>query len=80
MFQDFSRYAQENTEGALLKNLDRLEDDLRLLIKANIAKVLFGATDYFAIMNTEDPAIAMAIKKLSSPEPLTELSPKPRRK
>ncbi|MBK8877075.1 MAG: S41 family peptidase [Haliscomenobacter sp.] len=80
MLQDFFRYAQENIEGGLSKNGGPFEDDLRLLIKANIAKDLFGVTEYFAIMNTEDPAIAMALKKLSSPGPLTELSQKSRKK
>ncbi len=80
MLGDFSRYAQANKERWPSQNQAQILEKIRLLIKANIARDLYGPDEYYAIANAEDPAVAMALKKLSSPKPLSELSQKPNRK
>ena len=48
-----------------------IKNDLKLAIKAGIARNLWSEKGYFYVMNTEDPSIQRALQAVKSPEPLS---------
>lgn len=73
LFGKFLDYAKRKGLEEPLPNLNRVKGDLKLLIKARIARQLFGDEGFFTVINSDDDMIRKALEILKEPDPLVLL-------
>ena len=69
-FGEFIKYAQRHEVPKDAAQLNDLKPALRQLIKARIARQMFGDEGYFGILNEEDPCVRRAYAALQQEDPL----------
>ena len=69
-FNEFIKYAQRHEVPKDAAQLNDLKPALRQLIKARIARQMFGDEGYFGILNEEDPCVRRAYEALQQEDPL----------
>ena len=69
-FAEFIKYAQRHEVPKDAAQLNDLKPALRQLIKARIARQMFGDEGYFGILNEEDPCVRRAHAALQQEDPL----------
>ena len=69
-FNEFIKYAQRHEVPKNAAQLNDLKPALRQLIKARIARQMFGDEGYFGILNEEDPCVRRAYEALQQEDPL----------
>ena len=69
-FNEFIKYAQRHEVPKDAAQLNDLKPALRQLIKARIARQMFGDEGYFGILNEEDPCVRRAHEALQQEDPL----------
>lgn len=73
LFNDFMGYVKSKGLEEALPNLNQVKSELKLLIKARIARQLFGDEGFFTILNAEDEMVRKALEILKEPDPLVLL-------
>ena len=69
-FGEFIKYAERHEVPKDAAQLNDLKPALRQLIKARIARQMFGDEGYFGILNEEDPCVRRAYEALQQEDPL----------
>lgn len=69
-FNEFVKYAQRHEVPKDAAQINDLKPALRQLIKARIARQMFGDEGYFGILNEEDPCVQRAYEALKQEDPL----------
>ena len=69
-FAEFVKYAQRHEVPKDAAQINDLKPALRQLIKARIARQMFGDEGYFGILNEEDPCVQRACAALKQEDPL----------
>jgi carboxyl-terminal processing protease len=69
-FNEFVKYAQRHEVPKNASEINDLKPALRRLIKARIARQMFGDEGYFGILNEEDACVKRAYEALQQPDPL----------
>lgn len=69
-FGEFIKYAQRHEVPKDAAQINDLKPALRQLIKARIARQMFGDEGYFGILNEEDPCVRRAYEALQQEDPL----------
>jgi carboxyl-terminal processing protease len=69
-FNEFVKYAQRHEVPKDAGQIDNLKQPLKQLIKARIARQMFGDEGYFGILNEEDPCVRRAYEALKQVDPL----------
>lgn len=69
-FNEFIKYAQRHEVPKDVAQINTLKQPLRQLIKARIARQMFGDEGYFGILNEEDPCVLRAYEALQQEDPL----------
>ncbi len=69
-FNEFIKYAQRHEVPKDAAQINDLKPALRQLIKARIARQMFGDEGYFGILNEEDPCVQRAYEALKQEDPL----------
>ena len=69
-FNEFIKYAQRHEVPKDAAQINDLKPALRQLIKARIARQMFGDEGYFGILNEEDPCVQRACAALKQEDPL----------
>ena len=69
-FSEFLKYAQRHEVPKDAAQINDLKPALRQLIKARIARQMFGDEGYFGILNEEDPCVQRAYAALKQEDPL----------
>ena len=69
-FGEFIKYAERHEVPKDAAQLNELKPALRQLIKARIARQMFGDEGYFGILNEEDPCVRRAYAALQQEDPL----------
>jgi carboxyl-terminal processing protease len=72
-FNEFMEYVKTKGMEERPANLNRVKGELQLLIKARIARQLFGDVGLFSILNEEDEMVRKALEILAEPDPLVLL-------
>lgn len=70
----FTQYAKEQGVAPKEDEIQKSREDLKLAIKARIARKLFGDEGFFSIWNQEDKVVKKALEALQQPNPLTYMN------
>ncbi len=62
MLQDLRDYGEENNVEATDEEFGKSKDDLKILLKALIARDIWDMSEYFQIMNTRDKGFNKAVE------------------
>lgn len=73
LFGKFLDYAKRKGLEEPLPNLNQVKGELKLLIKARIARQLFGDEGFFTVINSDDDMVRKALEILKEPDPLVLL-------
>lgn len=73
LFGKFLEYAKRKGLEEPLPNLNQVKGELKLLIKARIARQLFGDEGFFTVINSDDDMVRKALEILKEPDPLVLL-------
>lgn len=79
LLQRFYSFAYRQGTPELKKEYTRAQSRISLLLKAQIARTLFGQQAYFEVTNQQDPIVQIALKKINTEKPIAELSRPSRR-
>ncbi len=69
-FSEFLKYAERHNVQSIWNQIQGVKEPLRRLIKARIARQLFGDEGYYGILNESDPCIQNALYQFSKEDPL----------
>ena len=69
-FNEILRYAERHGVRREIAQLNNVKDPLRRLVKARIARQLFGDEGYYGILNETDACIRRAVEALQQDDPL----------
>ncbi len=69
-FSEFLKYAERHNVQSIWNEIQRVKEPLRRLIKARIARQLFGDEGYYGIMNESDPCVQNALYQFGKQDPL----------
>ncbi len=69
-FSEFLKYAERHNVQSVWNEIQRVKEPLRRLIKARIARQLFGDEGYYGIMNESDPCVQNALYQFGKEDPL----------
>lgn len=73
LFDKFMDYVKEKGLEEALPDLKKVRGELDLLIKARIARQLFGDEGFFTVLNASDIMVQKALEILKAPDPLVLL-------
>ncbi|PHN07948.1 S41 family peptidase [Flavilitoribacter nigricans] len=73
LFGEFMDYVRTKGLKEELPNLKNVRKELDLLIKARIARQLFGDEGFFTVLNSNDEMVRKALEILKEPDPLVLL-------
>ncbi len=68
---EFIAYADEQGVAFDKKGFEKSKSDLKLAIKARLARKLFGDKGFFSVWNQQDELVLKALEALAQPNPLT---------
>ena len=69
-FSEFLKYAERHNVQSVWNEIQRVKEPLRRVIKARIARQLFGNEGYYGIMNETDPCVQNALYQFGKEDPL----------
>ncbi len=69
-FSEFLKYAERHNVQSVWNQIQGVKEPLRRLIKARIARQLFGDEGYYGILNETDPCIQNALYQFGKEDPL----------
>jgi carboxyl-terminal processing protease len=69
-FNDFIKYTERHEVVRQNGEMGDIKDPIKKLVKARIARLMFGEEGYFGILNENDPIITTALDVLKQPDPL----------
>ena len=69
-FSEFLKYAERHNVQSVWNQILGVKEPLRRLIKARIARQLFGDEGYYGILNESDPCIQNALYQFGKEDPL----------
>jgi carboxyl-terminal processing protease len=69
-FMEFLKYAERHNVKSIWNQILGVKEPLRRLIKARIARQMFGEEGYYGIMNESDPCIQNALYQFGIEDPL----------
>ncbi len=72
MLEDLATYADKQGTKKNPLELAKCRVELKLQVKARIAKILFGDEGLYKVLNDDDPAVEKAIQVLKSGEPVAK--------
>ncbi len=72
MLNDFLRFGEENGAKVDMEDFDKIEDNLKVLLKARLARNLFKEDGFYTIWNDSDEAVKAALRVLKKENPLAE--------
>jgi carboxyl-terminal processing protease len=72
LVNEFYQFAAAHGEKRNDRQWRAILNEMKLAIKAGIARNLWSEKGYFYVMNSEDPAIRKAIQTVKSPQPLSQ--------
>lgn len=73
LFNQFMEYVKTKGLKEELPDLKKVRKELDLLIKARIARQLFGDEGFFTVLNSDDTMVQKALEILKEPDPLVLL-------
>lgn len=79
LLQRFFSYTRSQGVPERKTEYARTQSKISLLLKAQMARTLFGQQAYFEVTNLQDPIVQTALKKINTEKPIAELS-RPSRK
>ena len=69
-FSEFLKYAERHNVQSIWNEIQHVKEPLRRVIKARIARQLFGDEGYYGIMNESDPCVQNALYQFGKEDPL----------
>lgn len=69
-FSEFLKYAERHNVKSIWNQILGVKEPLRRVIKARIARQMFGDEGYYGIMNESDPCIQNALYQFGKEDPL----------
>lgn len=72
MLNDFLRFAEEKEADFNMEDFGEIEDNLKVLLKARLARNLFKEDGFYTIWNDSDQAVKEALRVLKKENPLAE--------
>ena len=69
-FSEFLKYAERHNVKSIWNQILGVKEPLRRVIKARIARQIFGDEGYYGIMNESDPCIQNALYQFGKEDPL----------
>ena len=69
-FSEFLKYAERHNVQSVWNEIQHVKEPLRRVIKARIARQLFGDEGYYGIMNESDPCVQNALYQFGKEDPL----------
>jgi carboxyl-terminal processing protease len=69
-FNDFIKYTERQDVKRQADFIPALKDPIRKLLKARIARLMFGEEGYYGILNDNDPMILLSLEVLRQKDPL----------
>lgn len=76
LFNQYMEYVRGKGLKEELPDLGKVKGELNLLIKARIARQLFGDEGFYSVLNTNDTMVRKALEILKKPDPLVLLREK----
>lgn len=70
--EDFINYAEEKGTARNNKSLATCKNAVKNILKARIARNLFGEVGFYAVLNSADPVVQKALQTIKKTEPITE--------
>jgi len=72
MLEDLVAYAEKQAVKRNPSELSKCSIELKLQLKARLAKTLFGDDGLYMILNDDDPAVEKAVQILKSGQPVAK--------
>lgn len=72
MLNDFMKFGEANGAKVDLKDFDKIKDNVKLLLKARLARNLFKEDGFYTIWNDSDEVVKAALGALKKDNPLAE--------
>lgn len=69
-FNDFIKYTERQEVSRQSASILLIKDPVRKMLKARIARLMFGEEGYYGILNHNDPMIARSLEVLKQNDPL----------
>ncbi len=69
-FNDFVKYTERQNVARQAGSILLIKDPVRKMLKARIARLMFGEEGYYGILNENDPMIARSLEVLKQNDPL----------
>ena len=72
MLNDFLRFGEENGAKVDMENFDKIKSNVKVLLKARLARNLFKEDGFYTIWNDSDEVVKAALRVLKKENPLAE--------
>ena len=72
MLEELATYAEKQGTKKSPAELAKCRNELKLQLKARLAKTLFGDEGLYKILNDDDPAVEKAVQVLNSGQPVAK--------